>query len=96
MQEPDQLTIIYKLGTLEALMTTGMNHIKEQINDVKELVETNKKETKVELESIKTRLDRIEDWKKAVVERVTVITGACLLIWTIIGDQIKEFISKVF
>lgn len=99
MSEPSPIQhsdIIYKLGTLEALVSTGLQNIKEQLNDVKKSVNDNQQETKKELESVKKRLDNIEDWKQAVVERVTVITGAGVIAWTILGDIIKNFISKVF
>lgn len=92
----DTTDVLYKLGAIEAIVTTGMENIKTQINDVKKLVEDNRAETKKELESVKMRLDKIEDWKKAVVERVTVITGLGLLAWAILGDVVKTAIYRIF
>jgi chaperone required for assembly of F1-ATPase len=95
-QENDQLTIIYKLGTLEALVTTGLKNIKEQLDDVKHVMEVHKTQTKQELEAIEIRLAQIENWKRAVVERVTVITGVCLVAWALVGDWLKDFILRIF
>lgn len=92
----DHTDILYKLGAIEAIVTTGMENLKSQVNDIKKLVEDNRTETKRELENVKTRLDKIEDWKKAVVERVTIITGLGLLVWAVVGDVIKNAISRIF
>lgn len=99
MTEPSPIQhsdILYKLGSLESLVSSGLNNIKEQLNEVKKSVDLNQQETKKELESVKKRLDKIEDWKQAVVERVAVITGAGVIAWAILGDIIKNFISRVF
>lgn len=93
----NSVDVIYKLGTLEVLVSTGMENIKEQLKELKQSTDAHQLETKREVEEIKTRLDRIEDWKKAVVERITIITGLGLAVWAFLGDVIKQFIyGRIF
>jgi nucleosome binding factor SPN SPT16 subunit len=90
------MQVIYKLGSLESLVTNSMRRIDEQIGSIKAELTTKHTETKQDLETIEKRLSKIENWKTEIVARVSVVTGGAVLFWAIFSEPIKRFFSGVF
>lgn len=89
------MQVIYKLGSLESLVSNSMRRIDEQINSIRNELSAKHTETKAEFTLLEHRMSKIESWKTDIVARVSVITGGAVLFWAIFSEPIKRFFGGV-
>lgn len=87
--------ILYKLGGLEALVTEGMRRIDGNIETIKTELGIIQEDTTKELKILDERVSVLEDFKKEIVTKFTVIVTIVVGFWAVLGDSLGNALSKV-
>lgn len=87
--------ILYKLGGLEALVTEGMRRIDGNIETIKTELGVIQEDTTKELKILDDRVSALEDFKKEIVTKFTVIVTVVVGFWAVMGDSLSHALSRV-
>lgn len=87
--------ILYNLGGLESLVKEGMKRIDSNIEAFKTELGGIQEDTNKELKILDERVSALEDFKKEVVTKFTVIVTVVVGFWAVLGDSLSQALVKV-
>lgn len=89
-------TIIYKLGALEALVSSSMRNIENSINRLSTEISTVKADAVKEMTALEIRVKLMEEWKSAIVAKAAGAAAVLTVTWVAFGGAIEKFLGGVF
>ena len=88
--------VLYKLGSLESLITNGMRRIDEQLATLAKNMVEHRIESSEETAKLDERVTKLEEWKTASKARVAGVIFAFTVIWAVFADAVQSFLHRIF
>jgi hypothetical protein len=87
----DQL--LYKLGSLEALVVNGMRRIDEQLTVLVDNFIRHQESSNKDVEALKKRVTDLETWRTWSKARIATAISGVSLVWLIFGRDLQAFFN---
>lgn len=91
--KPLEDQLLYKLGSLEALVINGMRRIDEQLTVLVDNFTIHQAATNLEMKDVKDRLTKLETWRTWSKARIATAIGGITIFWTIFARDIQLFFN---
>ncbi len=90
-QLEDQL--LYKLGSLEALVVNGMRRIDEQLTVLVDNFIRHQESSNQEVADLSARVTKLETWRTWSKARIATVIGVITILWTVFARDIQFLIN---
>ncbi len=91
--KPLEDQLLYKLGSLEALVTNGMRRIDEQLTVLVDNFIRHQESSSKDLKMLEDRISKLETWRTWSKARIATVVGGITIFWTIFARDIQLFFN---